>query len=60
VVVGDYEGEKDIVIVTGLQAGDRIVVDGVLKVVPGQPVKIMEPAAGKDEALAKPAAAGQK
>ena len=29
---------------TGLHAGDRVVVDGVLKVVPGQPVKIVEPA----------------
>jgi membrane fusion protein (multidrug efflux system) len=46
VVVGDYVGEKDIVILTGLQAGDRVVVDGVLKVVPGQPVKIVEPDAG--------------
>ncbi len=60
VVVGDYEGDKDIVIVTGLQAGDRIVVDGVLKVVPGQPVKIMEPAADKDEAVVNPVAAEQK
>ena len=46
VVVGDYYGEKDIVILTGLHAGDRVVVDGVLKVVPGQPVKIVEPGAG--------------
>jgi membrane fusion protein (multidrug efflux system) len=60
VVVGDYEGEKDIVIVTGLQADDRIVVDGVLKVVPGQPVKIVEPEAGNDKAIAKPATAAQK
>jgi len=45
VVVGDYYGEKDIVILSGLLAGDRVVVDGVLKVVPGQPVKIAEPAA---------------
>ena len=30
----------------GLHAGDRVVVDGVLKVVPGQPVKIVEPGAG--------------
>jgi FimV-like protein len=42
VVVGDYFGEHDIVIVTGLAAGDRVVVDGVLKVVPGQPVKAAE------------------
>lgn len=48
VVVGDYFGEKDIVIMTGLNAGDRVIVEGVLKVVPGQPVKIVEPgAAGK-------------
>jgi membrane fusion protein, multidrug efflux system len=45
VVVGDYYGEKDIVILTGLQAGDRVAVDGVLRVVPGQPVKIAEPGA---------------
>ena len=42
VIVGDYFGEKDIV-VSGLHAGDRVVVDGVLRVVPGQPVKIGEP-----------------
>ena len=49
VVVGDYEGDKDIVIENGLQAGDRVVVDGVLKVVPGQPVKIAGPAAEKEQ-----------
>ncbi|HET7765602.1 MAG TPA: efflux RND transporter periplasmic adaptor subunit [Burkholderiales bacterium] len=43
VVVGDYSGEKGILIASGLQAGDRVVVDGALKVVPGQPVKIAEP-----------------
>ena len=43
VIVGDYYGEKDIVIVDGLNKGDRVVVDGVLKVVPGQPVKIVAP-----------------
>jgi len=42
VVVGDYYGEKDIFILAGLQAEDRVVVDGALKVVPGQPVKIVE------------------
>jgi membrane fusion protein (multidrug efflux system) len=45
VVVGDYYGEKDIVILTGLQAGDRVAVDGVLRVVPGAPVKVVEPGA---------------
>jgi len=53
VIVGDYYGEKDIVIVNGLRAGDRVVVDGVLKVVPGQPVKIVAP--GEAEAAAKAA-----
>jgi membrane fusion protein (multidrug efflux system) len=45
VIVGDYFGEKEIVVLSGLHAGDRVVVDGVLKVVPGQPVKIVEPGA---------------
>ena len=43
VVVGDYYGKADIVIVNGLHAGDRVVVEGVLKVVPGRPVQIVEP-----------------
>jgi len=45
VVVGDYSGEQGILIATGLEAGDRVVIDGALKVVPGQPVKIAEPGA---------------
>jgi membrane fusion protein (multidrug efflux system) len=49
IVIGDYQGEKDIVVMAGLHEGDRVVVDGVLKVVPGQPVRIAE-------AAAKPAA----
>ncbi len=53
VVVGDYYGEKEIVILTGLHAGDRVVVDGVLKVVPGQPVRIVEPGAAGAAAAAK-------
>ena len=51
VVVGDYADDKDIVVLTGLHAGDRVVVDGILKVVPGRPVKIVEPGA--------PSAAGE-
>jgi membrane fusion protein (multidrug efflux system) len=39
VVVGEYYGEKDIVIVAGLHAGDKVVTEGVLKVVPGKPVQ---------------------
>jgi len=40
VIVGDYVGEKDIVIQTGLAGGDRVIVDGVMRVVPGQPVRV--------------------
>lgn len=43
VVVGDYQGEKDIVIMAGLQGGERVIVDGALRVVAGQPVKLAEP-----------------
>lgn len=60
VVVGDYEGEKDIVIVNGLQAKDQVVVEGMLKVVPGQSVKIAEPGAGNNKAVVKPAVATKK
>ena len=63
VIVGNYYGEKDIVILGGLQAGDRVVVDGVLKVVPGQPVKIVEPgeaAAAKAAAKADTAKGAKK
>ena len=42
VVVGDYHGDKEIFILGGLRAGDRVVVDGAMRVVPGQPVKIVE------------------
>jgi len=44
VVVGDYYGDKDIVVVQGLSGGDRVVIDGLQKVVPGQPVAIAPPA----------------
>jgi membrane fusion protein (multidrug efflux system) len=52
VVVGDYYGEKDIVIAGGLKGGDRVIVEGMLKVVPGQPVQI----APASEAGTQPAA----
>jgi membrane fusion protein (multidrug efflux system) len=44
VTVGDYYGDKDIVIVDGLKAGERVVVEGAMRTVPGSPVKIVEPA----------------
>lgn len=54
VVVGDYQGDEDIVVVSGLQAGDRVVTDGMLKVVPGQPVKLGGQAPATAEAAAEP------
>jgi len=57
VVVGDYYGEKDIVVASGLHAGDRVVVEGVLRVIPGQPVKIVEAGAAAGKAAAKADAA---
>lgn len=60
VVVGDYQGDKDIVVATGLHPGDRVVVEGVLKVVPGQPVRIREPGAATAAPAAGAAGAPQK
>jgi membrane fusion protein (multidrug efflux system) len=57
VIVGDYYGEKDIVIVDGLNKGDRVVVEGVLRVIPGQPVKVVAP--GETGAAKAGDAAGQ-
>jgi membrane fusion protein (multidrug efflux system) len=56
VVLGDYYSKSDIVIVNGLHAGDRVVVEGVLKVVPGQPVQIVEPGQAGAKGAAAPAA----
>jgi membrane fusion protein (multidrug efflux system) len=61
VVVGDYLGDKDIVILDGLRAGDKVVTDGVLKVVPGKPVQIAaagSAASAGEAASAPPKAAG--
>ena len=60
VVVGDYFGEKDIVIASGLHGGDRIVVEGQLKVVPGQPVQVLPQAAATPASGASAAAAATK
>jgi membrane fusion protein (multidrug efflux system) len=55
VVVGDYYGDKGIVILTGLREGDRVVVEGAMRAVPGQPVKIVDTGA-MDEKASKAAA----
>jgi membrane fusion protein, multidrug efflux system len=51
VIVGDYYGDKNIIIIDGLKAGDNVVVDGALKVMPGKPVQIV-PAATQTTAVA--------
>jgi membrane fusion protein (multidrug efflux system) len=50
IAVGDYQGDKDIVVMAGLNEGDRVVVEGVLKVASGQPVRIREPGAASGAA----------
>lgn len=47
VEVGDWAGDAWI-ISSGLKAGDRVIVDGVMKIGPGAPVKIADPNAPKD------------
>ena len=46
VTAGDWSGESWL-IDTGLQAGDKVIVDGVMKIGPGAPVRIAAPAATK-------------
>jgi membrane fusion protein (multidrug efflux system) len=57
VQVGDWSGE-DWIILGGLNAGDQVIVDGVVKARPGSPVKIAQvPAANSGQApAAKPGA----
>ncbi|HUN69010.1 MAG TPA: efflux RND transporter periplasmic adaptor subunit [Burkholderiales bacterium] len=42
VQVGDWAGE-DWVISSGLKAGDKVIVDGVMRIGPGAPVQVAEP-----------------
>jgi membrane fusion protein (multidrug efflux system) len=54
VQVGDWSGE-DWVITSGLNAGDRVIVDGMVKAHPGSPVKIVESPSASQSNLAEPA-----
>jgi membrane fusion protein (multidrug efflux system) len=58
VEVGEWAG-TDWIIIGGLKAGEKVIIDGVLKIGPGAPVKVADPnapaPAGKPEAP-KPAA----
>ncbi|WP_458369475.1 efflux RND transporter periplasmic adaptor subunit [Pseudomonas mandelii] len=55
VEVGDWHG-NDWFITQGLQAGERIVVDGAIRVTPGGPLNIIAPPPPATETTAKPAA----
>lgn len=54
VEVGDWQGD-DWIIHKGLQAGDKVILDGLLKIAPGAPVRIAAPGAAAPPA-GKPAA----
>jgi len=54
VVLGELQGDRWVVR-SGLKAGDRVIVDGLQKVTPGQPVRIAKAAAAQP--AAQPAAA---
>ena len=56
--VGDWTGQ-DWIIYSGLKPGDRVIVDGVLKIGPGAPVKIAESGAAAAGGKALPPAAGK-
>jgi membrane fusion protein (multidrug efflux system) len=55
VTVGDWVG-SDWIINQGLKAGERVIVEGFLKLAPGMPVKVVQPAQKKNSQPAKPAA----
>jgi membrane fusion protein (multidrug efflux system) len=56
--VGDWAGD-DWVIHEGLAAGERVIVDGLLKLGPGAPVKADETSADAPPAAAAPADANR-
>jgi membrane fusion protein (multidrug efflux system) len=54
VQVGQWAGE-DWVITSGLNAGDRVILDGVMKIRPGAPVTVAQPKAPTTAEAAQPA-----
>ena len=55
VIVGEWHGE-DIFITSGLKAGDRVIVDGVMMLAEGMPVKIVEKKAPDAKSEGQPVA----
>ena len=58
VVVGEWSG-KDWIIESGLKAGDKVIVDGLVKVFPGAPVQVGAPNAPPPGAGGPPKAEGK-
>ncbi len=56
--VGVYE--RDTIIDQGLQAGEKVVTDGQIRLVPGASVRILEAAAGRAAPAASPAPEGRR
>lgn len=55
VTVGEWVGQ-DWIIKEGLKAGERVIVDGFMKLAPGMPVKLVSPEQQKAAQAVKPAA----
>ena len=55
VTVGDWVG-PDWIINEGLKAGEQVIVDGIMRLAPGMPVKVVSPEQWKAAQAAKPAA----
>jgi len=53
VIVGDWVGQNWI-IKDGLKAGERVIVEGIMKLTPGMPVKLVPPAPQKAAQAAAP------
>ena len=60
VVAGEWSGGGDWIITSGLKEGDRVIVDGVMKLGPGAPVRIAQAGAEKPAEQQKPAAEQKK
>jgi membrane fusion protein (multidrug efflux system) len=55
VQLGDWQGD-DWIVTAGLNAGDKVIVDGVMKIGPGAPVRVADPNVPKPGAAPKAAA----
>lgn len=52
VELGDWQGD-DWIVTAGLSPGDRVIVDGVMKIGPGAPVRVADPDAPQADSAAK-------